>query len=200
MEQFAIKRLREQVKNEMRDEEAKLRLLVTHSMTSSNAPPLLTREEMVPYKHMQNLAELPFGSIHTVVGIGYIEHYGQERLVVKLDNGRIYGQAGENLEQQKEQLMDGCKIVINKVRVNNSTKRKFTICNVEQRGNWAGVLDYEKVPLLPASNKRKVFKVLDVKPVEHKGQKRNLALTEDGTVYKVKRSKLENNVKARQYV
>ena len=39
-----------------------------------------------------------------------------------------------------------------------------------------------------------------VKPVKHKGQKRKLLLVEDGTVYKVKRSKLENNVEAGQYV
>ena len=36
--------------------------------------------------------------------------------------------------------------------------------------------------------------------MEHKGQKRKLLLAEDGTVYKVKRSKLENNVEAGQYV
>ena len=39
-----------------------------------------------------------------------------------------------------------------------------------------------------------------VKSVEHKGQKRMLLLAEDGTVYKVKRSKMENNVEAGQYV
>ena len=59
----------------------------------------------------------------------------------------------------------------NKVRVNNSTKRKFAICKVVQRVNWAGVADYEKVPLLQASNKRSVLKLPDVKSVEHKGQK-----------------------------
>ena len=56
------------------------------------------------------------------------------------------------------------------------------------------------MPLLPASNKRSVLKVLDVKSVEHKGVNRKLLLAEDGTVYKVKRSKMENNVEARQYV
>ena len=39
-----------------------------------------------------------------------------------------------------------------------------------------------------------------VKSVEHKGQNRKLLLAEDGTVYKVKRSKLENIVEAGQYV
>ena len=62
------------------------------------------------------------------------------------------------------------------------------------------ILINTKVPLLLASNKRSVLKVLDVKPVEHKGQKRKLVLTENGTVYKVKRSKMENNVEAGQYV
>ena len=39
-----------------------------------------------------------------------------------------------------------------------------------------------------------------VKSVEQKGQKRKLLLAEDGTVYKVKQSKMENNVEAGQYV
>ena len=39
-----------------------------------------------------------------------------------------------------------------------------------------------------------------VKSVEHKGQKRKLLLAEDGTVYKVKRSKLENIVEAGKYI
>ena len=39
-----------------------------------------------------------------------------------------------------------------------------------------------------------------VKSVEHKGQKRKLLLTEDATVYKVKRSKMENIVEAGKYI
>ena len=71
---------------------------------------------------------------------------------------------------------------------------------VAQKGDWSDLLDNKKVPLLPANKKRNAVKVLDVKSVEHKGQKRKLLLTEDGTVYKVKRSKLENNVEAGKYV
>ncbi len=56
------------------------------------------------------------------------------------------------------------------------------------------------MPLLPAEKKRSAVKVLDVKSVENKEHKRKLLLTEDGTVYKVKRSKLEDNVKPGQYV
>jgi len=63
-----------------------------------------------------------------------------------------------------------------------------------------GIPDYKGMPLLPAKKKRNALKVLDAKSVEHKGHKRKLLLTEDGTVYKVKRSKLENNVEAGHYV
>ena len=41
--------------------------------------------------------------------------------------------------------------------------------------------------------------VMTIKTVVN-GEKRKLVLTEDGTVYKVTRSKLENTVKAGQYV
>ena len=75
-------------------------------------------------------------------------------------------QSGENVEQQKEQLMYGCRIVINKVRVNNSTKRKFV--GSLWKSDWAGILEYEKVALLPIDSKRPSLKVLDVKCVEHK--------------------------------
>ena len=46
----------------------------------------------------------------------------------------------------------------------------------------------------------KLLSSFSIKSVEHKGQKRKLLLTGGGTVYKVKRSKMENNVKAGQYV
>lgn len=81
---------------------------------------------MVPYKHMRNLAELP---LHTFTAIGYIDHYGSEKLAAKLGDGILH-QAGDNLEQQKEQLGNGCKIIIHKVRVNNSTNKKFAICKL----------------------------------------------------------------------
>ena len=42
---------------------------------------------------------------------------------------------------------------------------------------------------------------MDIKSVEHKGHKRKLLLAEDGTIYKVKRSKLaESTVEFEQYV
>ena len=195
MEKDSIKSLREQITREIQEEKSKM---ASADLTMPvESPPVLTREEIVPYKHMRNLAELPLGSTHTVTAIGYIEHYGQQKLVVKLGDGILY-QAGENLERQKEQLTEMCKIVISKTKL-SQTRKKFAVCKIVQHGDWAGVLDYDEVPLLPAKKKRSALKVLDVKSVEHRGQKRKLLLAEDGTVYKVKRSKMEN-VKAGQYV
>ena len=195
MEKDSIKSLREQITREIQEEKSKM---ASADLTMPvESPPVLTREEIVPYKHMRNLAELPLGSTHTVTAIGYIKHYGQQKLVVKLGDGMLY-QAGENLERQKEQLTEMCKIVISKTKL-SQTRKKFAVCKIVQHGDWAGVLDYDEVPLLPAKKKRSALKVLDVKSVEHRGQKRKLLLAEDGTVYKVKRSKMEN-VKAGQYV
>ena len=196
MEKNSIKSLRVQITRDIQEE--KLKMACVDPTRSVDYPPFLVRDEMEPYKHMQNLAELPLGSTHTVTAIGYIDHYEQQKLIVKLDDGITY-QGGEHLERRKEQLTKMCKIVISKTKL-LSTRKKFAVCKVVQKGDWTGLLDYEKVPLLPANKKRNAVKVLDVKSVEHKEQKRKLLLTEDGTVYKVKRSKLENNVEAGQYV
>jgi hypothetical protein len=42
----------------------------------------------------------------------------------------MINQAGDYLEEQEEQLVDGSKIIIAKIRVNKSTKRKFAVCKV----------------------------------------------------------------------
>ena len=98
-----------------------------------DSTPVLAREEMVPYKHMQNLAELPLGSTHTIIAIGCIEHYGQEKLVLKLEDGTTY-QAGEYLEEKKEQLTEMCKIVISKTKL-SQTRKKFAVCKIVQHGD-----------------------------------------------------------------
>ena len=45
------------------------------------------RESRKPF---EDLTELPLGSTHTVTAIGCIDHYGQQKLVVKLDDGITY--------------------------------------------------------------------------------------------------------------
>ena len=58
----------------------------------------------------------------------------------KLECGTLY-HADENLEEQKEHLADGCRLAINKIRVNNSTKRKFALCKIVRKGDWVGVVE-----------------------------------------------------------
>ena len=67
MEKDSIKSLREQITREIQEE--KLKMACADPTISVESPPFLVREEMVPYKHMQNLAELPLGSTHTVTAI-----------------------------------------------------------------------------------------------------------------------------------
>lgn len=166
-------------------ERAKLRR--ANLIRPTRSLPTLTSEEMMPYNHLRSLTRLPVSSNHTLAAVGSIEHYGKVKLIIKLENGKTY-LSGESLEQQKEQLTVGCKIFI------SSIKKRFPICKVIQHGDWVGGLHYDKVPPLPPRKKRTATKVLDVKPVEHKGQKRKLVLTDDGNVYKIKRSKLEDSV------
>ena len=135
MEKDSIKSLREQVTREIREEKSKMAF--ADPTMSVESPPVLAREEMVPYKHLRNLAQLPLGSSLTVRAVGYIDHYGQEKLVVKLDNGILYKDGG-NLEQQKEKLRNGCKIIIIRVR----------ICKVAQIGDWALVYSISRFGFL----------------------------------------------------
>ena len=198
MDKYSIKHLQNKLKEQINDEHVKLENALQKSRESMEIVPLLTREEMIPYKRVKNLADLPLGATHAVEAMGCIDHYGQQRLVVKLDDGELY-QAGEDLEQQKEQLTYRCKIIITKTKL-SSTRKKFALCKIVQPGDWAGVLDYDKVHLLPSNNKRKRVQVLDVKSVEHKGKKRKLLLTAEGNVYKIKRSKLEETVQPGQFI
>ena len=91
----------------------------------------------------------------------------------------------------QNRLLDGCKIIIKKLIVDKA-RRKYVVCKIVQKGDWSGLLDYKQVPML--STKNKDAKVLDAITVKHNSQKRKLILLEDGNVYKIKRSKLEDNV------
>ena len=110
--------------------------------------------------------------------------------MVQLDNGVSY-QAGEFLEACKDSLLNGCKIIIEKLRLDKA-RRKSAVCKIVQKGDWSGLVDYKQVPML--SSKNKDAKVVDVKTVTHNSQKRKLVLLEDGNVYKIKKSKLEDHV------
>ena len=117
-----------QTENLLQETEEKQKEVTTYS-----AEQLPTIPVWVPYKSLTNLAELPVGSVHAVSGIGYCKHYCQDKLVVQLDNGMQY-QAGEFLEACKDRLLDCCKIIIEKLRVDKS-RRKYAVCKIVQKGD-----------------------------------------------------------------
>ena len=77
---------------DIKDAEEKLKEVTTYSVE-----PLPSIPVWVPYRALNNLAELPVGSVYVVTALGYAKHYGKDKLVVQLENGVSY-QAGEFLE------------------------------------------------------------------------------------------------------
>ena len=160
------------------------------------ATTLIPRENLLSYHEYPNLATLPIESVHNVVGYGFINYYGRDRLFVSLD-GKIY-QAGENLEKNVEQLKDICKIKIEKTRTNTSTKQKYAVCIIYEKNDWTALLDYAKLKILPKDKMDGETCIMDVRTVNVRGKKRTLLLTDRGDgpiVYKLKKSKLEDNIK-----
>ena len=97
IEKKSIKSLREQVAREIQEE--------TLKMAAQIRPGLRNLHIYWQGKKLclTNICEiwpsyLPLGSTHTVTAIGYIDHCGQEKLVVKLDDGILY-HAEDNLKQ-----------------------------------------------------------------------------------------------------
>ena len=114
-------------------------------------------------------------------------------------DGKIF-QAGDDLEEKVGKLKYMCKIKIEKIRTNVTTRKKYAVCSVFEKGDWTASVEYGNVPLLPRNEMVGKTCVLDVRTVEVKGQKRKLLLTqrEDGEsqiIYKLKKSKLEENIK-----
>ena len=159
---------------------------------------IIPRENLLSYREYPNLISLGVGSVHIVDGQGYINHYGTERLVVSLD-GHIF-QAGDDLEEKVLLLKNICKIKIEKIRTNVTTRKKYAVCSVFEKGDWTASVEYGNVPLLPRNEMDGETCVLDVRTVEVKGHKRKLLLTQrededPQIIYKLKKSKLEENIK-----
>ena len=70
------------------------------------------------------------------------------------------------------------------------------MCKILQQGDWSGLVEHSLVTMLSAKNSG--LKVLDVKTVTYKKQKRKLVLFENRSVYKIKKSKFKDNVKPGQ--
>ena len=155
------------------------------------AIPTKTREELLPYKENPELVTLPIGTIREIEAIGWSESYGKDRLLVQIDN--IMYQAGQDLEQKVQEIVGKSYLKIDKVRLNTNTRRKYAICSIIQSGQWHKLVNYSKTPLLTAQDGSTC--VIDVQTVEHKGQKRKLLLTDDGQVFKLKKSRFEGTVR-----
>ena len=160
--------------------------------------PIIPREHLLNYREYPNLTSLPVGGVYIVDGWGYITHYGTERLVVSAD-GKIF-QGGDDLEEKVVHLKNMSKIKIEKLRTNVKTRKKYAVCSVFEKGDWTASVKYENVPIFPKNKMDGETCVLDIRTVEAKGQKRKLLLTqrEDGDpqiIYKLKKSKLEENIK-----
>ena len=179
------------VKEEQEEEEKMEELPVDNVDTVT---PVIPRENLLPYQDYSNLATLQIKSVHNVDTLGFVQHYGRERLVVSI-GGTIF-QAGDDLEENVDQLKNLCKIKLEKIRTNKNTKQKYVVCSVYERGDWTALVDYNKEQMLPKMRMDRC--VLAVRDVEVRGQKRKLILTDKGdgpVIYKFKKSKLEDNVK-----
>ena len=157
--------------------------------------PTIPRENLLPYREYENITVLPVGTLHKLEAIGYITHYGTPRLVLKIGD-QIY-QAGQDLEGKVEQIIPGCSIKIEKIRKNKTRHVKYAICSIYEQGDWTGITDYSKTPMLIKFDGS--TNVVDVRTVEMKGVKRKLLLTNTGKIYKLKRSKLEESLRPGQF-
>ena len=161
--------------------------------------PVIPRENLLQYKDYPNLIALPIGSVHNVEEWGFVKHYGIERLVVSLD-GKIY-QAGDNLEENINDLKYLCKIKIEKIRTNNKRHVKYAVCSVYEKDDWTAYLDYSKMDFLPDEKMGWGDTcILDIRTVNFKGKKRKLLLTkreeeEEAVVYRLRKPKLEEKIK-----
>ena len=162
------------------------------------ATPIIPRENLLNYREYPNIISLGVGIVNTVNGWGYINHYGTERLVVSVDE-QIF-QAGDDLEEKVDKLKYMCKIKIEKIRTNTKRHVKYAVCSVFEKGDWTASVEYGNVPILPKNKMDGETCVLDVRTVEVKGHKRKLLLTQrededPQIIYKLKKSKLEENIK-----
>ena len=162
-----------------------------HAVVDQRDIVTIPRESLLTYKDYINLVTFPLHSVHTVTAIGYIPHYGRERLVVQIKD--IFYQAGEDLERQVGELMSEATIRIEKIGTNRSTRIKYVICSVFKNGDWLAFVDYTKTPMLTKFDG--TCKIIDVRSLEIKGQKRKIALTDNGKTYRFKKSKLEESLK-----
>ena len=155
---------------------------------------LVSRENLLNYTDYNDLASLVIGSVVKVNEVGYITYYGIDRLILHTDKGWLLG--GDDLEGKIGQIKQDSQIKIRCTRLNKS-RRKYAVCDIYDKGDWTAFVDYPKTPMLTDFNGKNL--VVDVKTVQHKGQKRKLLMTDRGIVYRMKKCKLENVIKPGLY-
>ena len=165
---------------------------ITRSVTPiRNAMQVISRDNLLNYRDYKNLADLPAKSVHIITGIGFITHYGKERLVVMVKD-TIY-QAGEDLQSKADGLRtQDMWIRIEKIATNRATRNKFAVCSIHDSCDWSSLVDYSKTAMLKKLDGSTC--VVDIKSVQVKGAKRKLLLTNDGHIFKLKKSRLEDEI------
>ena len=151
---------------------------------------VIKSSNLLRYIEYENLSFFSVGSVHKISAIGYAASYGRKRLVVK--TGDRYYQAGEQVESKAALLKKDSILKVEKIRLSTSTHTKYAVCNFYEPGDWTAHVDYTKTPILRRQDGGTC--IVDVKTVDVKGTKRKLLLTNEGNVYKLKKSKLEDNV------
>ena len=75
----------------------------------------------------------------------------------------------------------------------NQTRRvEYAVCSVYEKGDWTGHVEYANTPMLGKFDGSTC--IVDVCTVDVKGKKRKLLLTNNGEVYTLKKSKLEETI------
>lgn len=104
---------------------------------------------MVPFKHFPSLSELPVGTCREIIASGYasitdrIGWLSNWRMTISIKPVNIW-------KNVKTPYFLGAKSLSKKLRVNKA-RRKYAVCKIVKAGDWAGILDYNKVKLLPGT-------------------------------------------------
>ena len=157
---------------------------------NSRSIAVVPRNELLQYKDYDNLSRKPLDSLLKVEAIGWIQYYGKERLLIKI--GDEFYQAGADLENKVENIVSGCYLRIQKFRVAPTTRQKYAVCDIVLENEWHKMITYNKAKMLSCPDGS--LNVVDVQSVMVKGKKRKLLLSNDGTVYRLKKSKLEGTI------
>ena len=166
---------------------------VVHEAKNQNEGEELTtfgQDNLLPYREYRNLTELPLGSANKVSAIGYAKSYGEERLVVKI--GDNFYQAGDDVESNVENLKLNSILKIEKICTRPARHTKYAVCSIYEPGDWTACMEFVKTPML--KNRDGSTCIVDVKTIDVRGKKRTLLLTDQGMVYRLKQSKLEDTV------